>query len=368
MLSVFKRNVPIKAEATFKNRVQSFWKWYGEVAPRFYQTIEAKKCPSLAAEVSAKVDEFLPGFAWVFGPGENGNGHSFTLTGEGNPHRQLLAAFWCSQAPILPGWTFYPARQPGAIKGHKIQIQGLTFDPVEFWLTPTIDRENEKIDLIVWHPLFVKMEERNRWTVLFLFLDEVLGEFGTQQWIGEIKLNDQRLTEAIPLQELQPFVKKLEMQTGWKKYPPGEMWTGYSFEKTHTDFLRGDVFVGTTCHIPLINDYVRANGELLDPLVNTGADYIFVSFTAAFLPDGKQSETRGKIEDALSQALQVESNGRLLGGAYGKVNAYIDMLLFDGGRSIETAKKILKIHNLPSGTSINYFAKEKRGHRIILGS
>ena len=172
--------------------------------------------------------------------------------------------------------------------------------------------ENEKIDLIVWHPLFAKMEEQNRWAVLFLFLDEVLGEFGTQQWVGEIKLNDQGLTEAMPLQELQPFVKALETETGWKKYPPGEIWTGYRFEKTQYDFLRGDIFIGTTSHIAIVNDYVRSKGELPDPLENTGADFVFISFPAAFLPEGNQSEARGKIEDALNQELRLESSGHIL--------------------------------------------------------
>ena len=117
MFSFFKRSQPKKEELTFKNRVQNFWRWYAEVAPRFYQTIEAKDCPSLAGEVSTKVNEMLPGFAWVFGPGANGNGHSFTLSGEGDIHRQLLTMFWRSQAPEISGWTFYHARQPGSVEG-----------------------------------------------------------------------------------------------------------------------------------------------------------------------------------------------------------------------------------------------------------
>jgi hypothetical protein len=64
--------------------------------------------------------------------------------------------------------------------------------------------------------------------------------------------------------------------------------------------------------------------------------------------------------------LKSDSNGRLLGGAFGTQNAYIDLLFFDGGKSIETVRQVLKDQNLPSGTSINYFAKEKRGHKIVL--
>jgi hypothetical protein len=106
MLSLFKRKPPTASESTFKTRVQRFWTWYSEVAVHFYKTIESGDCKALAEEVSAKVRELVPGFAWVFGPGENGQGHSFTLSGEGNLHRQLLAIYWLEQAPKIDGWTF----------------------------------------------------------------------------------------------------------------------------------------------------------------------------------------------------------------------------------------------------------------------
>ena len=76
MFSLFKRKAAASIEATFKTRVQRFWRWYTEVAPRFFQTIETGKDPNLAEEVSTKVDELIPGFAWVFGPGADGRGHS----------------------------------------------------------------------------------------------------------------------------------------------------------------------------------------------------------------------------------------------------------------------------------------------------
>ncbi len=366
MLSFFKRTAPAKGEITFKNRVQSFWKWYVEVAPRFYQTIEDKKCPSLAPEVSSKINELFPGFAWVFGPGENGEGHSFTLSGEGVLHRQLLAMFWLSQAPAISGWTFYCARQPGSIKGTQLEIGDKIFNPIEFWITARPNSETEKVDLVVWHPLFSILPEKNRWSVLFLFLDEVLGEFGTQQWIGEIKLNDQKLSDAMPLEELLSFLKRVEVETGWKKLPPGESGVVYQNKEPHTRFLRGDVIIGSTMHYPLIEEYLEAEGGFSDPLAGTGADYVFASFDSKFLPDGKQSETRGLIEDVLDQALKTNAQGRSLGGAFGTQSAYIDLLLFDGSNSIETVRRILTDQKLPSGTSINYFAKEKRGHRIVL--
>src|SRR6185436_6186361 len=116
MLSLFKKR-PTTADLTFKARVKRFWDWYAGVADRFYKAIEQRRAPELAQEVSAKVDEFFSGFAWEFGPGANGVGHSFALSGEGVLHKQLLAIEAVKRAPQLEGWTFYPSRQSGKIDG-----------------------------------------------------------------------------------------------------------------------------------------------------------------------------------------------------------------------------------------------------------
>ncbi len=366
MFSLFKRRSDSPEEPTFKTRIRRFWDWYAQVAPRFYKTIEDGQCASLVSEVSSKVDELIPGFAWVFGPGEGGKGHSFTLSGEGNIHRQLLTIFWLSHAPKLDGWSFYASRQPGSIQGIRMRIGERDFDPIEFWLTPSIDRESQKVDLTIWHPLLKCIEERARWTTLFLFLDEVLGEYGTHQWIGEINLNDEQLSNAIPLQELPGFLKRMEADTGWKHLPPGEAATSYHSKDPQDRFLRDDVIAGSTMNWPLVRDYIKAEGNLNDPLGGTGANYVFVAFPADFLPDGMWVEARGAIEDSLDNALRSASSGRLLGGSHGRRFAYIDLLLFDGIKSLEIVKQVLGEKKLPAGTAIHFFAKEKSGQQIVL--
>jgi len=224
----------------------------------------------------------------------------------------------------------------------------------------------KKIDLTAWHPLFESMPEKEKWRVLFLLLDEALGEFGTQQWIGEIKLGNEKLAEAIPLHELGQFLNKVESETGWKKYPPGECWTGYRIKEQHQRFLRGDMIAGSIVNDRLVDEYLDAEGELSDPLAGTGANYVFVSFDAQILPEGNQVDARSAIEDAIADSLRRNSSGQLLGGALGTQNAYIDLLLFDGQNSLELVRQALIQQQLPAGTSINYFAKEKRGHRIVL--
>jgi hypothetical protein len=132
----------------------------------------------------------------------------------------------------------------------------------------------------------------------------------------------------------------------------------------HNRFARGDIIVGSTTHPKLTNEYLQADGELQNPLTDTGADYIFVSFDVHILPEGKQSVARGAIEDALDQALKSAESGRLLGGALGSKFAYIDLLIFDGNRSLEIVQRVLQEQKLPSGTAINFFAKEKAAQKI----
>jgi hypothetical protein len=369
MFSLFKRKPVVAAgELTFKVRVTRFWDWYAGVAERFYQTIEEKKCPDLASEVSAKIDEVLPKFAWVFGPGADGQGHSFTLSGEGNGHKQLLAVYWQSQAPKIPGWTFYHARQP-SLKNPgdiRLKIGGEDFEAAAFWLTPFVNVEQKRIELTAWHPLFPKLDERARWTVLFLLLDEALGEIGTQNWIGEIQMNDTKLSGAMPLAELRGYLERVQAEHHWKKGGPGESWSLYRFEAQATDGPRSDIYVGTTCAMALINEFSEAKGQLADPLAGTGADYVYVAFDISILPKGKEADTRGEFEDALTAVLEPAASGRVTGGAMGRRQAYIDLLLFNGTASITLVLETLRRLRLPAGTSINYFAHEKRGHRVVL--
>ena len=366
MFSLFKRRTSSEPELTFQCRVQRFWAWFTENSSRLHDAIESRQIANFSDEVRTKVDELGPGFAWVFGPGENGKGHSFTLSGEGVLHHQLLALYWESQKSELAGWAFYASRQPGSIDGFHMEIGGKRFDPTEFWLVPIVNLDSEKLDLTVWHPLFDKLEERHRWSSLFLFLDEVLGEYGTQQWVGEIKLNEGRLTEAIPLRELPEFLKRIQAEMGWKKLPLGQGCSMYNCHNPHDRFLRGDVLTGTTINLRLINEYVNSEGELADPVAGTGAHYVFVSFDAKILPQGQQAAARGVIEDDLNTALETAASGRLLGGAFGIRSAYIDLLLFAGDESLSIVKRVLQRHNLPPGSAINYFAKEKRRDRILL--
>lgn len=366
MLSIFRRKPRTPEQQSFNQRIEAFWSWFRQAAPRFYAEIEAGRSASLAGETSAKVDELVPGLAWVFGPGANGQGHSLTLSGEGIIHRQLLALHWLSHAPKIDGWTFYAARQPGPIVGHVLEIGGLKFDPKEIWVTPIVDPEDKNLDLTVWHPSFDRIDSGQRNAVTFLFLDEALGEYGTDWWIGSVEFGKDRLAGAFPLQELATQVQRTAAERGWKKQVPGNDWTLYRLTEPSGDFPRGDVVTQTTCIPRLFHEFNDSSGDYSDPLKGTGADYIYVSIDKSFYPRGEEVSRRGKIEEAVAEALETIAGGRCIGGACGTERSYSDFLIFDGGRSLSVIRKALREQNVPAGTMIEFFAREKRGQRIAI--
>lgn len=353
-------------QKTFKSCTRNFWDWYAKNAERFNELIASKDSDRLPKLVNEKIEEFLPGFGWCFGPGANGSGHSFTLTGEGNPHKQLLARYWKSQAPALPGWTFHSAKQPSADCGaHSIHIGSHAFDPIELWLTPYVNRETEAIDLTVWHPLFASLEQKLIWTVIYLYLDEALGEMETQNWIGEIKVGDQRLAAAMPLRELPAFVKATQEETGWNKGEPGAVWTAYRGTNPEPGRLRRDIIAGSTLMFPLIREL--EDGRLdPDPFDGHGAQYMYVAFDQSFLPESKPSAARGEFENALDAAMKADAAGMCLGGATGTKHGYIDLMLVDGANSVNIVRRILREKGFPKGTTIEHFAKSRQTERSLL--
>jgi hypothetical protein len=365
MLSFFRKKA---APRTLKEKVAAFWEWYAANAARFYATIEAKRCGDLQPEVSEAVDRWLGGMAWVFGPGANEQGHSFTLSGEAVLPRQFVAEYWLSKAPSLEGWTFYASRQPSReVKGFELVLEeNHKFSPAELWIHAVPCTDTEKLDITACHPLFSKISEHSSFTGLFLLLDEVLGEHGTQNWIGEIRLSDDRLKDSVPVWELREVTDQVALDHGWKKHKPTETYSLYSRKEPGSGFPRADIFTGCTRYFDLSADFVKERGKMKHPFPEAGVDFVFVSFASSILPKGNEVTYRGEIEDAMVAELERHSSGAGLGGATGRVRTYIDLMIYDGEASMQLLKNTLKKLAIPGGCEIRYFTQDKgkEAHRV----
>ncbi|MEK6234857.1 MAG: hypothetical protein N2C14_09105 [Planctomycetales bacterium] len=344
---------------TFKDRVTRFWDWYPEVADRFFETIQEGRCEELAPEVSEFMGTNLPGLGWVFGPGENG-GHSFTVTGGGVVAMQMLAHYWRQGAPRIPNWTFHASRQPS--DAEKLSDFAISLGDQEqvdmetFLLKTTVDEEAKSLHLVAWHPALEQVPDEHHFQILFLLLDEALGEFGTQTWLGEIKIEPfARDDETKRLVDLPAFLRQVNGYYQWDKPSPLETYSLYKLPNP-TDARRGDTIVGTTCVPDLLFEFLEHGGKIPeDPLEGTGAEFAYLAVNGAVFPEDKQSDVRGEIEDALTAALENERGGRVLGGAFGARESYIDLLLFDGDASRQTIQRTLTARQLDGLSRIETF-------------
>ena len=335
---------------TFRERVEKFWGWYPTVADRYATMFDEGRAEELLPEFNKQMDKLLPGLSWGFGPGENG-GHSFTITGEGQIIPQLLAEFWLSNAVEIPRWVFYGARQP--VAAERLEDMAIRLgdeaevDVNDFVLRTSVDEEAEKIDIVVWHPAYEHLDEELHLQILFLFLDEALGEFGTQTWIGNIEVEPVSTGgDTCSLRQLPEVIGVVRSEQQWEKHSPLETYSGYQLSE-QTDGPRGDTVVGTTCVPHLIFEYIETGGFLEeDPLAGTGAELVYVAIDSAHFPDGRQVDVRGELEDQIDELLRAESSGRSLGGATGAQDSYIEFLLFDSGNGRRIIDETLKTMDL----------------------
>jgi len=330
-------------EQTFKARVDEFWGWFSRNSVRFFDCIEAGKCGDLTQEVSDQIDRLFPHFGWVFGPGENRVGHSFTLTPEADAAKAFLAEYWLSRAPELENWTFYDSRQPGTTEG-TIRIHGESIDASAIWVTLKPDEEAQRFDLTVWHPAFSKLDQRERFRILFLWLDEILGEKGTAKWIGAIEFSDDGFRSAVPLKELRERVREARELKGWQS----EDQIGIVYElKPKNGRPREDTFVGSTSCELLIRDYFESfSASPNDPVAGCGAHFVFLAIDNRNVQGDEALAFRYQLGEEIGEQFKTRDSGLEIGGAVGTSNLYIDLLLFDGDNGIQDIRKALIRRNL----------------------
>ena len=348
---------------TFKERVDAFWNWFSENADYLISHVEAGQY-ELATDgelssdagkmVASVMDEWLPGFNYVFGV-ELHEGYSFTLSPNGNVDMRFLAEYWISQAPSIEQWKFYSSRQPGFDGDFSIELAQHEFESKSARFALAVDSETEVIDVTVWHPNFVADDDINS-QVAFIFLDEALGETGTEMWIGKIELTSEKPSESVELKSLASEVVALASMHQWEKLTPDKTHVGYTVEEPKEGYPRSDTIAGATCHFQLVGEFMEREGLLNgDPVGSFGAEFLYLSIDASDFDEDEEVQRRADIEEQLNHLLVERDSGRVLGGATGFNNAYIDLLVFDGQNSIDLIEQSMQLQNLATKFSIQPF-------------
>jgi hypothetical protein len=332
--------------ATFREQVLEFWRWFPTVAQPLARQLQAGQgLDGLGFDFAAEVRDKVGGLAWVFGPGEDESRFSFTVTGEGQKAKQLLSQFWLSQAVEVPGWDFYCARQPSPpdqLVHLAIDVGGNSVDAETLMIATEVVDEANAVNIKAWHDAFEHVPDEARFQILYLLLDEALGEYGTQTKLGEIQFQSD--SAARPLVELPGYLQQLWSEKGWEDVSPLESYAGYRAEPGE-GFDRADTIAGYTCVPQVVLGYLNNEGRLEDdPVENTGAEYLFVQIEADAFSSEDPLEDRTAVEEEIAKRLY--GAGYVVGGATGTHNMYIDLVTFDGNRSRAAIEEALHVKHL----------------------
>ena len=192
--------------------------------------------------------------------------------------------------------------------------------------------------------------------ILFIFLDETLGEFGTQTSLGEINIEPvDPGKDTRSLIDLPAFIDSVHSYHEWETIPPLDAMTLYE-NPQQSDGPRGDTLFGSSCIPYVIFEYLESNGQLAeDPLEGSGAEFGYVAIDASVFPDGNQVDVRANIEDTLNDELRKHASGRTLGGAFGISNSYVEFLALDGENSWAIVQNTLNELQLGTLSKIESF-------------
>ena len=343
--------MPETLSSTLKQRVEQFWKWFPTVSQLYFDALEQNKLDSLVEEFSQHMSSYLHDMAWVFGPGPTEDSHSLTVSGECLAVKQLVARYWLDCAIEVPGWSFYSSRQPTEpekLAGMELTVgKEKSIDTVNFLLKVRIDEENQIFDLRAWHESFRVVPRSHHEEILFLLLDEALGEFGASMWLGDVAIKPIKPEKAtVNLVNLRSHLQKIIDEKGWQRLPPLEEYAVYELPE-RGDFPRGDTICGISCIPEAIFELIENRGALqTDLLDGTGAELVYIQIDSDALPVDKEAEFRAEVEDLLEERLRETKSGYTLGGAYGASYSYIDLILFDGDESRKLVKSQLSTLNL----------------------
>jgi hypothetical protein len=132
------------------------------------------------------------------------------------------------------------------------------------------------------------------------------------------------------------------------------MWHAYQIERELpdcTDFpIRSDIYLGSTGNY----DVTAAAGSKYlfssSRFSRCGETFSYLKVDGAGASDEARFEQRGKVEDAVDEALGAVQLGRVIAAATGRRYSYVDLAVTDPPRAMELVREAVKTLGLPDRT------------------
>lgn len=335
------RNLPL-FQRPFRTRVRECWEHFAKNEARLRQLIDQKADSELITE---QLDALLtPAFEIVYAEvGFNGEKHELILNLEGDWTRLFALTYFQKQAPesVLLHWDILVGRQSRWDKLDNYQLRiadnAVCAKDIQVWTK----WENQKAKVSLYCedlvPLLPERESEACW-LAYVMLDYAVGELAEMKYIDALEILRAPYAEpSFTLAQLMPhFMEQLSLSRealfDAERYC--ELYCGYQMkpdEEAH-DGLRGDVFAGAGCFVPLLNEFLSGENRILDTFHADGITAGYFCFPLyGFQGDDRGAQILDFRDDTAEMIEKTAGSDSFtsIGGASGIYYGYLDFIAWD---------------------------------------
>ncbi|MEW9551540.1 DUF695 domain-containing protein [Nonomuraea sp. NPDC050783] len=170
-----------------EDAIAAFWTWWQETRPAVDSLVAAGDTGGLEELLAPAVAAVHPELVWEVAPARNAM-HALVVTSAGDAELRPLAHRWAKAAPpadLL--WEFHPSRQANPQAAElTLDVGGHEFALDKLVLGLRVPRDQPRVDVAAYHPVFAELDADARLDAALLALDWLLGEDDVARWVGEI--------------------------------------------------------------------------------------------------------------------------------------------------------------------------------------
>jgi len=334
----------------FKERVQKFWEAFSKEEAEVRMMMDNKVDGNILIKFVSNIlnlafeDPF-------FEMGINDEGkYELIMSPSGNRAILLELHYWLQRAPenLWEKWNFYSAKPGHPDSDFSMEMYDISISKEDVTIFYEVDEERPKINIEIYSPKLMELEENDRYNMFFIFLDQFIGELYTMEYIGYIDfVETQQLKNTVSLSHLKELIKNTIENKEWSRNDnPYESYTAYQREATEEEnwSLREDIYIGYTASTAILNSFYRKEDDLFNDFEQNGVILGYLFYENINVPQKEIVSVRAEIEDKILAITEPHGIANSMGGATGFHFSYIDFIIFDYDAFLKIAKEVLSVY------------------------
>ncbi|MCI9144191.1 MAG: hypothetical protein HFH87_16490 [Lachnospiraceae bacterium] len=341
----------------FRERTAKTWEAFAGKEADLRRLMDEDKKHERGDELVAVCNEILQlAFEDVsFEMGFNGEKHELILTPEGDRMKLFQLVYFRNHAPagVLEHWNILVGRQPAENIGLRFGDWEISGDDMRIW----IERQGEEgVGLNAYCEKLHNapgVDENQMWWMLVTLVDQILGEIPHMRYVDSFEVLDRPGEEpSVLLSELPQKLRGMGLNLSIGPEELLALYNGYHMEPDNDPDAdwRMDVIAGSTCCVPILNEYLNGEKGYMDALHGDGAVAGFLCYPVDGFTGENRSQQIFDFRDSLEAVLEQQAGAdamTFIGGATGIYYGYVDFIAWDLPTVLTAARVFFEESTLP---------------------